>query len=74
MTIERVGVVGAGQMGAGIAEVSLRKAGADVDRLRAHRGSSPTRAATRITAVARAGGGSKGKLQPKPIATRRSRG
>ncbi len=36
VSIERVGVVGAGQMGAGIAEVS-RKAGADVVDLRADR-------------------------------------
>ena len=66
-----MGVVGAGQMGAGIAEVSLR-AGADV------RIYEPTEALAdagrdRITEVAGARC-QQGQADARPIATRRSRG
>ncbi len=70
MSIERVGVIGAGQMGSGIAEVSA-KAGADVlvyeptdELVTAGHNASPSRWSARRPKASSA----------KTIATRRSRG
>ena len=71
MTIERVGVVGAGQMGAGIAEVSL-KAGVDVLIYEPSEALVEAGRDRITTSLER--GRRQGQADPRPNATRRWRG
>ena len=69
MSIERVGVIGAGQMGSGIAEVSA-KAGANVIVYEPTEDAGRPRAADRITGSLERGG-EQGQAHRKRIATPR---